>query len=230
MLSVSGVALRPIGLTRRTLPALASGLDAGSVLDRMDASPRDPHQVTDPTDADVDPGVDTVAGTDVDTSEDASVDGTVDSAGTSNPLPQPPPAFGTPDEPPAREQRPGELTTGWRVVFAIGWIGVILGIAAVWKSSRTLGLPLWWLGPEANPRPLPVQMVPFLLPVVMIIGAVRSLRHLPWLGLVAAAATVAIAVPDLDRFPGLATVEIALGVAGALVSAASLAGVLVRAD
>jgi len=115
-------------------------------------------------------------------------------------------------------------------VFAIGWIGVILGIAAVWKSSRTLGLPLWWLGPEADPRPLPVQMIPFVLPALMIIASVRSLRHLPWFGIATALATIAIAVPDLDRHPGLASVEIALAIAGGLVSGASFAGVLVRAD
>jgi hypothetical protein len=172
----------------------------------MDASPLDPNQVVDPLDPTVDPAVEP------------------------DPLPQPPDGYGSPEEPPAREQRPGELTTGWRIVFAIGWIGVILGTAAVWKSSRTLGLPLWWLGPEADPRPLPVQMLPFVLPVLMIIAAVRSTRHLPWFGLATAAAAIGIAIPDLDRYPGLATVEIALALAGALVSGASFAGVLARAE
>ena len=146
------------------------------------------------------------------------------------PLPQPPLEFHPEELAPGREQRPGELTTGWRIVFAIGWAGVILGFAAVWKSSRTLGLPLWWLGPEADPRLLPVQLLPFVPPALLIAGAVRSVRRLPWLGLASGAALIAIAVPDLSRFTGLASVEIALAAAGALVSVASFAGVLLRAD
>lgn len=146
-----------------------------------------------------------------------------------DPLPRPPAEFDVDaafDDEYVRPVRAGELSGPWRIVYGIAWIGVILGLAAVWRSSRTLGLPVWWLGPEAGPRPLPVQLLPFVAPVLLALGAIRSVRHLPWLGGIGAGWVIAIGAVDLADYAGLAAVQIALGVAGGLVSAASAAGVL----
>ena len=183
----------------------------------MDASPLDPRP----------PGTDQpeAGSADVAAPDDAAADVVAPA-----PLPRPPEAFDPPALLPGRPQRAGELTVGWRTVYAIGWIGVVLGLAAVWKSSRTLGLPVWWLGPEADPNPLPLQILPFLPAALLIAAAVRSMRFLPWLGLAGAAAMIAIAAFDVGRFTGLALIQIVLAVAGALVSVAAFAGVLLRAD
>jgi hypothetical protein len=96
----------------------------------------------------------------------------------------------------------------------------------VWKSARTLGIATWWLGPSSEPNLLVVQLLPFVLPVLMVVGATRGLRWLPLAGLVAAAASLAIALPDLADFESLALVELAVAAAGALISLASFAGLL----
>jgi hypothetical protein len=125
---------------------------------------------------------------------------------------------------PARDARPGELTPAWRVVLGVAWAGVVLGLAAMWKSARTLGLSPWWLGPESNPRALVVQILPFVLPVAMVIATMRNLRHLPFLGMGTAVVVAAIATGDLDRSSGLAAVEFAMATAGLLASVAAIAG------
>jgi hypothetical protein len=141
------------------------------------------------------------------------------------PLPPPPPE-------PVRASatrssaRPGELTPAWRVVFCIGWIGVVLVFAAVWKSGRTLGLAPWWLGPSGDPHSVFVNLIPFVLPVATVVAALRNLRHLPYIGVVAALGTAVVALVDSRDFGGIAAVEFAAAAAGLLVSVASLAGLL----
>lgn len=108
----------------------------------------------------------------------------------------------------------------------VTWIGIVLVWASVWRSSRTMGLSTWWLGPSAEPRIIVVQMIPFVAPVVMAVAASRPTRHLPAAGLVAAALGAVIAIGDLGTFEHLALIELAAATAGALVSIASFAGVL----
>ena len=116
------------------------------------------------------------------------------------------------------------LTNGWRTVMVVAWIGVIVGLGIVWFTSRTVGLSTWWLGPETAPRLFFVSVVPFVLPVAATVLAFRNRPLLPLAGVLAAAGTAAVGAGDINRVPGLAVVEIALAVAGALVSVASLTG------
>ncbi len=104
------------------------------------------------------------------------------------------------------------------------WVGVFVAYAAVWKASEELGLATWWLGPRANPQPMIVRLVPFIVAVAVGIMAIYNVRRLPILGLVGAALLGAIAVPDLSRSTGLATVEFAIAGAVVLVSTASFTG------
>ena len=136
------------------------------------------------------------------------------------------PAWVPAPRPPAR---PGTLTTGWRVATAVGWGGVLLGIAAVWDSSRTLGLATWWLGASSEPRPFVVQLLPSAIALVVIVAALRNLRFVPFVGIVAAAALAVVGLVDLGRYPRFGWIELALAAAGMLVSIASLAGLQRRA-
>lgn len=124
--------------------------------------------------------------------------------------------------------QPGETTPAWRVVFCVGWIGVILMLIAVWKSGRTLGLAPWWLGPSGDPHGLLINLIPFVPPVAMIVMTARGDRHLPWAGIVASLALGGVAAGDLGRFSGIGLVELAAAAAGLLVSLASFAGVYRR--
>ncbi|MEO5899663.1 MAG: hypothetical protein ABIR68_05975 [Ilumatobacteraceae bacterium] len=141
------------------------------------------------------------------------------------PVPPPPaPVYAQP-----RPLAPGQLTSGWRNLLIIGWIGVILGLTAVWKSSWTLGFPTWWLGPQADPRFPLLLILPFILPFVVVINAIRNTRYTPFVGIVAALVAENIAWGDVGHQIKFAVVEFALAGAGLAISAASLAG-MVRAD
>ena len=115
---------------------------------------------------------------------------------------------------------------GWRSMFIIGWGGVILGLGAVVKSSRTMGLSTWWLGPEADPNNVVFNALPFVVPVIVVILAFRNVRYLPYFGLLGAIALAAIATGDIGRFDALAQVELLTAAVGLLVSIAAFAGML----
>ena len=124
----------------------------------------------------------------------------------------------------AAPRRPGELTTGWYVASALTWVGVVVALAAVWNTSRQLGLAVWWLGPPAQAKPVIVSLLPFVLPVAMTAAALERVRYLPWFGLGASAVTAVIGLVDITTFPRLALAQVAIAVAAAVTSVASLSG------
>lgn len=140
--------------------------------------------------------------------------------------PPPPPA---PVAVAPRTLVPGQLTPGWRNLLVVGWIGVVLGLVAVWKSSWTLGFPTWWLGPQADPRFPLLMALPFVLPVVVVVNAIRNTRYTALVGIVAAVVAENIAWGDVGHQIRFAIVEFALAGAGLAISVAALAG-MVRAD
>jgi hypothetical protein len=128
----------------------------------------------------------------------------------------------------ARTPRAGELTTGWRLVTGVTWMLVVVALGCVWKTSDQLGLSTWWLGPRGEPRPIVVQLLPFVPGVLMVLAAINHVRFLPWFGLAAAGLIVLTGLFDVVRFTGLGVLEIAIGVAAAVVSLVSLAGMYRR--
>jgi hypothetical protein len=127
-----------------------------------------------------------------------------------------------------REVRPGELTAGWSVVFGLGWLSVAVALAAVWTASRQLGLSTWWLGPTADPRPIFVNVLPFVAPLLLVAAAMNRVRYLPWYGLAGAATIAAVGMGDLGRVRGFGVVELVIAAAAAAVSLASLSGMYRR--
>lgn len=120
--------------------------------------------------------------------------------------------------------RAGELTLPWRIGTALTWIGVVLAMAAVWNASVQLGLSTWWLGPRGAPQPRAIQLMPFVAPLLMLLGTINNARRLPWFGLLAAAVTAAIGLGDIGRVPSIAATELLIAAAAAVVSVASLTG------
>lgn len=144
----------------------------------------------------------------------------VDDPATGAPSTSVPPTVSAHPNPP----RSGDLTFGWRAVTAAIWIGVIIGLAAVWNASVQLGLSTWWLGPRAAPQPRVVQFSPFIAPVLMLLATINQIRWLPWFGLGAAGVVAAVGVGDIGRVSGLATVELVIAAAAALAALASSTG------
>ncbi len=104
------------------------------------------------------------------------------------------------------------------------WVGVFTAFLAVWKASEELGLATWWLGARSNPQPLVVRLVPFIVTAVFGTLASYNMRRMPLIGVVGAICLAAIAVPDLSRSMGLATIEFTIAGAVLLVSLASFTG------
>ena len=129
-----------------------------------------------------------------------------------------------PTEPAGRPHRPGELTTAWRTALVATWVGVFLAYMAVWKASEEIGIGTWWLGPRSNPQPVLVRLIPFFVTAVFGILASYNVRRMPWISLGGSLVLALIAVPDLSRSVGLATIEFAIAGAVALVSIASSTG------
>lgn len=117
------------------------------------------------------------------------------------------------------------LTPGWSNVLATAWAGVCLGLGVVAISSRRMGLSTWWLGPETNPGPIVVTVLPFVLPAAATLVALAGHRRAPLLGFVAAAAVAAVAVADASQVPGFAAIEGVLAIGGFLVSLAATTGI-----
>jgi len=118
----------------------------------------------------------------------------------------------------------GQLSPGWRLVFGLAWASIIAGTAAVWESSRVIGLSTWWLGADAEPRLLLLQLLPFYGPLIVTIGAISNWRYLSYLGIAVALAGLGIAAGDLGRVKWIAVVELVLAGSALCISAASLAG------
>lgn len=145
------------------------------------------------------------------------------------PLPLPPPTVADATGGPFGSQRPpevGQLTQGWATVTWLAWVGVIVGFAAVWYSSRITGFSTWWLGPESEPRFIGISLLPFVAPLAVASAGVRGARRLPWAGIAASVWCAAIGVGDLGRVNGYAAVELLLAAGGLAVSLASFAGLV----
>jgi hypothetical protein len=120
--------------------------------------------------------------------------------------------------------RAGELTPPWRIGTTLTWISVVLAFAAVWNVSVQLGLSTWWLGPRGTPRPRVVQLLPFVAPMLMVLGTINNVRWLGWYGLGASGVLAAIGFGDLGRVATIAATELAVAAAAAAISLASLTG------
>jgi len=104
------------------------------------------------------------------------------------------------------------------------WVGVFVGYLAVWKASEELGITTWWLGPRSSPQPVFIRLIPFFVAAVFGMIASYNVRHGPVFGLIGGVVLASIAIPDLSRSTGLATIEFAIAGAALLVSLVSFTG------
>jgi hypothetical protein len=116
----------------------------------------------------------------------------------------------------------------WRVATIVTWVLVFVAWSGVWKASRELGVATWWLGPDGDPQPIVVTLLPFVAPLAMVLLALNNIRWLPWYGLAAAAASAVIAIVDLSYVHRLGIVELVIAGAGAAVAVAGFGGMYRR--
>jgi hypothetical protein len=143
---------------------------------------------------------------------------------SSLPPPPPPPPQLESDAWPATLKFPGQLSPVWRLTFGLGWAFVVACNAAVWETSRIIGLSTWWLGAEAQPHFVLIQLLPFYAPIIATIAAISNWRNAPYVGLAAGAVGMAIAAGDLGRVRWIAVVELVIAAAGLCISGASIVG------
>lgn len=128
------------------------------------------------------------------------------------------------------DAEPGQLTAGWSTVFWIGWLLIAASLAAVWYSSRLIGLSTWWLGPATDPQLILVSLLPFTVPLALAGAGYTAQRWLPWWGIGGAAFVALVAAFDIHRVPGFAAIEFGLAIAGLFISVACFAGVFRKAE
>jgi membrane-bound metal-dependent hydrolase YbcI (DUF457 family) len=116
------------------------------------------------------------------------------------------------------------LTGTWRTITIASWLLVFFAIMAVAVTSRNIGKPTWWLGPESNPSFVLLWALPFLAPIASIIAAIKFGHIASFVGFGAALFLGAIGVADISGTPGVALIECAIAISSALIAIATFAG------
>jgi len=116
------------------------------------------------------------------------------------------------------------LTNTWRTVAVVSWLLVLFAIIAVAVTSRNIGKPTWWLGPQSNPSFVLLWALPFVAPIASIIAAIKFERVASYVGFGSALLLGVIGAVDIDNTPGVALVECVIAVSSALIAIATFAG------
>ncbi|NBU15612.1 MAG: hypothetical protein EBS48_01120 [Actinobacteria bacterium] len=94
---------------------------------------------------------------------------------------------------PRRTAAPGN---GWRNAILVTWVGVFACTLAVAVSSRTIGRPVWWLGPGSDPAPVFFLAVPVVIVLLPLAAAVRAPRLAVRFSLLCSVLLALAGVPD----------------------------------
>jgi membrane-bound metal-dependent hydrolase YbcI (DUF457 family) len=116
------------------------------------------------------------------------------------------------------------LTNTWRTVAVVSWLLVLFAIIAVAVTSRNIGKPTWWLGPQSNPSFVLLWALPFVAPIASIIAVVKFGRIASFVGFGSALLLGVIGVADINNTPGVALIECTIAIASALIAIATFAG------
>lgn len=106
----------------------------------------------------------------------------------------------------------GLPANGLRHVLVITWSLAFACMLAVAVSSRTVGRPVWWLGPTTDPAPVVALLVPIVVIATPVTAALRSWREPVLVSTVCSLLLALTALPDApDRMSlAIATWTVAL--------------------
>jgi hypothetical protein len=108
--------------------------------------------------------------------------------------------------------RPVNLTSGWRVVLAGGWLIIMVCLGLVANQAWLLGSPPFWLDS---------LVLPYILPLGTCIAALVDWRHTLLLSWLAAIVLAAVGLADVILGqPVVALFEGALALSGLLLTGA----------
>ena len=130
----------------------------------------------------------------------------------------------TPPAPATSTPQPGQLTFVYRWVVVVFWLAIVAGLGVVAGGSEVIGRQVWWLGDDNRRAPFFFIVLPAVAPIVTMLAAINNRRWVPYASAVATLTTLLTAFGDRHRSPGAALVELALGIAGLLVTVASFSG------
>ncbi|MEY3805258.1 MAG: hypothetical protein RIR69_70 [Actinomycetota bacterium] len=111
---------------------------------------------------------------------------------------------------------------GWRTVSFITWIATLAALVAVAISSRTIGQPVWWLGPRADPASPLFMLIPLTMIVVPLVATWRAPHNMVSVNVVCSLLLIATALPDIGRSVAIAAAVGTVGLASFLSSIAQL--------
>ena len=121
---------------------------------------------------------------------------------------------------PPTAQTPAVPGSGWQTVSAITWIAVLSSLIAVTISSRTIGRPIWWIGPTVDPAPAYFMLIPIACVIIPLVATIRLPERMAIIGGISAIVLMATAIPDINASPALAIAVIVIGLAALIESIA----------
>jgi len=115
-------------------------------------------------------------------------------------------------------------TSGWRTVLLVTWVGTFACMLAVAVSSRTIGRPIWWLGPSTSPAPLLFVAVPIVLVLAPLAAVMRRPAFAARVSLVSSVLLLLSGVPDAPDRMAIAVATWTVGGAALLATIAVMVG------
>ena len=102
---------------------------------------------------------------------------------------------------------------GWRTVSTITWAGVFGALLAVAISSRTIGRPIWWLGPSSTPASPFLITIPLAIVLLPLVATLRYPRHMTTVSWVCSLALIATGIAELASNPAVSLAVVIIGIA-----------------
>ena len=121
---------------------------------------------------------------------------------------------------PPTAHTPASPGSGWQTVSAITWIAVLSSLIAITISSRTIGRPVWWVGPTVDPAPAYFMLIPIACVIIPLVATIRLPERMAIIGGISAIVLMTTAIPDINASPALAIAIIAIGLAALIESIA----------
>jgi len=109
---------------------------------------------------------------------------------------------------------------GWRTVSTITWAGVFGALLAVAISSRTIGRPIWWLGPSSTPASPFLITIPLAIVLLPLVATLRYPRHMTTVSWVCSLALIATGIAELSSNPAISLAVVVIGIAALMESIA----------